>query len=320
MGRRRGWQWQPNYSRLAVQIDGEDVAYFKRNMWYLPPGHIYYVDSRSWGTAADTNSGITPDEPLATLTAAIAKCTSGAHDYVICLNGYDNDTSTITLAKEALHILGLGPDNHSAPYVWLKIAATGAAAVFTLTGASALNCEIAGFTLGADSTHPCITISGAGNSFSYIHDCAFAGSSDTAFVARDGINIPSETDAVGLLVDSCYFGNELTRDGVRIEGGMSYGRIKNCTFTGMGAVGVNHTVSSAVASMPDVLNCQFRADHGASEGWAITIQNATGGLIDGNHASADFTTADANPYLDHSDKSQWGLNYNVITAAAPATT
>jgi hypothetical protein len=283
-------------------------------------GKVFYVDSRSWGTASDTNAGTDPNYPLATIAAALALCTSGEQDYVVCLDGYDNDAAAISVAKTALHIIGVGNSNTFSPFVWLN---TTGDAVFSLQGGSAVNVEIAGFTLGADATHACITFEAGGStelSYGHIHHCGFAASTDAAFVAQDGILVPAGREANCLLVEDCIFGDEITRDGVRILGGMTSGLIRNSFFNNCGGVGVNHTVATANASMPSVLDCKFRASHGASEGWAVTIQNASGGLIDGNHASADFATADANPYLDHTDKSQWGLNYNVITATAPATT
>ena len=304
-----------------LDVSGATLVGFGPPVWGI--GKAYYVDSTSWGKGSDNNSGLDPSQPLAKIQTALGYCTAGANDYVIILNAWDNDLATITVAKNQVHIIGVSCRQHSAPAPWIKINGDGTAPVFTLTGGSAQCAEIAGLSLAADSTHACIVIgasTGTYGSYAHLHDLAFANSTDSAYLAQDGINIANGREANGLLVSECDFGDQLTRDGIRIDGGMSGGRIQNCYFTGFGGVGVNHTVASAVSTMPDVLDCRFRQAHGASEGWAITIQNSTGGLIDGNHASADFTTADANPYLDHTDKSQWGLNYNVITVTAPATT
>ena len=286
-------------------------------------GKVYFVETTGT-TGSDSNSGLSPDVPLLKIQTALANCTSGNHDYIFVLNAWDGDAATITVAKNTVHIIGMSCKNHSAPWPWLKIAGTGAAPVFTITGGT-MNYEIAGLALAANSTNPCITFgasAGQYSSYGHIHDIAFAHSSDAAYLARDGILIPDGREANGLLVEGCTFGGQITRSGVRIEegGGMSYGRIINCDFLGGGTVCIHHAQTIASSSMPDVINCRFRRAHGAAEGWAITTVNAGGGLIDGNHASADFTTADSNPYLDINDKCQWGLNYNVITAAAPATT
>ncbi len=331
MGVKRGWEWQPNYNRLAVKVGGEAVAYFNRNMGYIPPGNMYYVDSRSWGTAADTNSGITPDEPLATLAAAYAKCTSGAHDYIICIDGYDNDTATLTVAKTGLHIIGVDGSNHRAPFVWLKVAGTGAAAVFTLQGGDAANVEIAGFTLGADASHPCITTA-AGTStnliYGHIHHCSFAATGDVAFVAQDGITGYSNGLGLdGILVEDCYFGYELTRDGIRFINFYD-GMIRNCTFEMSAYMGIRQIATGAARGNPDIIGNRFKQKIPALDaGSAIYITDGGGALISGNVAAENADgTCDNNPFFDGStgtadtSLNAWADNYKGYALAVPAVT
>ncbi len=331
MGVKRGWEWQPNYNRLAVKVGGESVAFFNRNMAYIPPGNMYYVDSRSWGTAADTNSGITPDEPLATLAAAYAKCTSGAHDYIICIDGYDNDTATLTVAKTGLHIIGVNGYNHRAPFVWLKVAGTGTAPVFTLKGGDAANVEIAGFTLGADTADPCITTA-AGTStnliYGHIHHCTFAGTGDTGFVAQDGITGYSGGNGLdGLLIEDCTFGYELTRDGIRFINFYD-GMVRNCLFEMSAYMGIRQVTGGATRGMCDVIGNLFKQKIPAMDkGSAIYITDAGGGLIAWNMAAENADgTCDNNPYVDLSSGTAdttlnaWSWNLVGTAKGEPAVT
>ncbi len=297
-----------------------------RLIGFAPPvwgaGKVYYVDSRSWGIGSDANSGLDPDQPLAKIQTAIGKCTAAKNDYVICLDSYDNDIASILVNKAAVHIIGVGAWNHAAPFAWLKIAATGALPVFTLVQNDGVSAEIAGFALAADSSHPCITTSvgsGVQMSFCHLHHLSFAASGDTAFLAQDGFTPIDAAVASGILIEDCVFGDEITRDGIRFKY-MTNGLIRNCLFRNVGVKGVNCITGGGAGGMPDVLNNQFRANHGAAEGWAITSVAGTNGLIDGNHASADFATADNNPYLDTADGNQWGVNWSFNAVSAPATT
>ena len=287
-------------------------------------GNVFYVDSRSWGIGNDSYPGTNPNEPLATIQAAYAKCTTAQNDYIILLDGYDNDTATITVAKTGLHFIGVNGMNHRAPFVWLKEAGTGAEPVFTLQGGNAANVEIAGFTLGADASTPCITtVTGASTElvYAWIHHVAFAASLDAAFVAQDGILVADGTGLDGTLVEDCTFGAQIGRDGIRFKN-FYQGLIRNNLFTGVTGVGVDAIATGAATGMPDVISNKFRAASGAAEGWAISsnASGAGGGFIDDNHASSSFQTGGNNPYLDSGDANQWGVNWKWNAVAAPATT
>lgn len=289
------------------------------------PGDIFWVDSRSWGSGSDLRSGKSPATCLATIAAALALCEAGKNDYVFCLDGYDNDAITIEVVKSAVHIIGLGNKNHRAPFVWLKIAGTGAAAVFSLRGSDAANVEIAGFTLGADATHPCITrIAGTTGTeliYGHIHDCAFAASLDAAFVAQDGILFSAGGD--GCLIEDCYFGAQLVRDGIRFVN-MYGGLIRNCIFSRYGGIGVDSIAGGAATGMPDVLDNRFYVGTTPAKGAGITIIAAGGGIIDGNRSVEDGGHAGNNLYLDTSSgtdtttKNGWGVNYHGDVVTYPA--
>jgi hypothetical protein len=296
-----------------------------RLIGFSPPtwgvGKVYYVDSRSWGSGSNGNSGLNPDHPLSTIQAAYAKCTAGKQDYIILLDGYDNDTATVTIAKSGIHIIGVNGYNHRAPFVWLKVAGTGAAANFTLKGGDAANVEIAGLTMAADSSHACITTSSGTSTnlvYGHIHHCTFGASLDVAFLAQDGILVASGTGLDGTLIEDCTFGDEITRNGIRFQN-FYQGMIRHNLFSNC-LVAVSAIAGGSSAGMPDVISNKFRAAHAASEGWAITTVATGGGLITDNQATADFETGGNNPYLDTGDLNQWGVNWTWNAVAAPATT
>ena len=286
----------------------------------ITKGKVLYVDSRSWGVGASGRDGLDPDYPLNTMANAYALCTAGNGDYIFLLDGYDNDTATLTIAKTNLHIIGLGSKSHSAPYVWLLTNGDGSAAVFTLKGGDAANCEIAGFTLGGDASHPCIT-SAAGTStnlvYGWIHDCAFASTNDTAFVAQDGIAPASGGNIDGTLIEDCTFGDQLTRDGIRFID-MYGGLIRNNIFRLYGGVGVHQITGGHSTGMPDVIGNKFYQSSSGAEGCAITTTDAGGGMMDDNHAMEDTANPGNNPYQEGTGSNAWGLNYSGDAVTYPA--
>ena len=78
---------------------------------YVTTGSIFFVDV---ATGSNSYSGTDPDNPLATINAAVGKCTADKGDYIVCMpNHYEDlaDTSTsgaIDLDVAGITLLGLG--------------------------------------------------------------------------------------------------------------------------------------------------------------------------------------------------------------------
>lgn len=70
-------------------------------------GNVYYVHSV---TGSDTaNSGTRPDDALATIDAAIGKCTADNGDIIFVLQGHDeNPTASISMDVAGVQVIGLG--------------------------------------------------------------------------------------------------------------------------------------------------------------------------------------------------------------------
>jgi hypothetical protein len=280
----------------------------------ITKGKVIYVDSRSWGVGASGRDGLDPNYPLNKVDTAVGLCTAGNGDYIFVLDGYDNDATTITVDISNIHIIGLGGVNHRAPFVWLLGGGDGTKAVFTLQGSNAANCEIAGFTLGADASRPCITTITGGSTelvYAWIHHNAFAASLDASFVAQDGILEAAGTGLDGTLIEDNVFGNQIGRDGVRFVNFYG-GLIRNNLFKGITTRAIEQTTGGAATGCPDIIGNKFFQKTACDKGSSIYIVDAGGGLIDDNHTAEDNSgTTGNNPYFDSSSGTlnAWGVNW-----------
>ena len=215
--------------------------------------------------------------------------------------------------KTTVHIIALGVGFHARLSMpWCTLSA-GAQAVFELTAASHY-CEIAGFQMGADGTHPCILVSGVVQGC-WIHHTALA----TQIATRDGILVDGGDLANGL-VEWNLFGKALTRDGMR-GGSLSELIIQDNIFSRYGGIGLN------IGGEPyAVLRNKFYrgwAAVGAAAGWAITMVGANC-MFDDNDAMESATDTQNNPFKDTSTgvpgttKNAWGVNRAGTLVLTPA--
>lgn len=286
-------------------------------------GKVLFADAASWGKGSDGNEGTNPNYPLAKIDTAVGKCTDANHDYIFVLNAWDNDTTTITVDHTCVHIIGLSGSNPRSPSVWMKSGGTGTLAAFTIKGGDASACEIAGFTLGANSTHPCIT-SAAGTStnlvYGHIHHCNFAGTGDATFLAQDGILQDSSGGGFdGTLIEDCYFGGQIGRDGIRFVD-LYWGIIRNNIFREIGSgVAIHQVTGGHATGMPDILDNKCYQKAATVAGAFITTVDGSGGLIDGNVCAEDATgTCGNNPYLEGTGACAWGVNWSGYAVTLPA--
>jgi len=291
----------------------------------------FYVDSTSWGSGSDSRQGTDPNYPLATIAKALDLAVSGRNDYIVVLNSWDNDTTTITVEKTGIHIIGINGNNHRAPWCWIKINGDGSDAVFTLKGGDAANVEIAGFTLGADASHPCITTA-AGTStnliYGWLHHLSFAATGDAAFTAQDGLTGYSGGNGLdGILVEDCVFGYELTRDGIRFINFYD-GLIRNNIFEMSAYMGIRQVTGGAARGMPDIIGNYFKQKIPAlDKGSAIYVTDGGGGMIAFNQVAENGDgTCDNDPYVDLSTGvadttlNAWGWNLVGTAKGEPAVT
>ena len=267
-----------------------------------PIGHEFYVDGIAGN---DSWSGRIRKEPFLKVETALGHCKDGRHDHIYVIDCFAGETFPITVTKTTVHIIAMGVSRRarlSMPWCTLS---SGAQATFELTDASHY-CEIAGFQMGADATHPCILVS-AGVVGPWIHHNALA----TQIAAQDGISVVGGDLANGL-VEWNLFGKALIRDGIR-GGSFSELVIQDNILSRYGAIGIN------IGGEPyAILRNKFYmgwAAIGAAAGWAITLA-AANCLVEGNRAMESGVAPQNNPYKDTSTgvpgttKNGWGVNWS----------
>ena len=188
-------------------------------------GKKFYVNGN---TGSDGYSGENRKNPMKTIKAALAKCVDYHNDYIIVLDHYQ-ETFPIVVDKASVHIIAMGAYNVGLPMVWLTASLD--TAIFEI---EADYVEIAGFEFGAGAAHGAIEFT-AGKGYGLIRDCSF-GFMQTG---QDGIRVTSPYDATATTIRDCIFGNNLTRDGIRIDHNMTRGIIEDCYFREVTGVGIN---------------------------------------------------------------------------------
>lgn len=150
----------------------------------LPPftGNFFWVDATN---GSDGNTGGAQD-PFATLTQALTKCTANNND-VVFLTGTYHTTATVAWSKNFTHLIGLTApsDNCRA-----RISATGATPFSPLVNVTGLGCIFknigtfhGGFT-GATGSQVCWAEDGGRN---YYENVQFLGGGDATTAALAGM-------------------------------------------------------------------------------------------------------------------------------------
>lgn len=132
-------------------------------------GNIYYVDATN---GDDDNDGLSPQTPLLTITAGLAKCTDGNDDYVIIRGNF---SESFTVSKSKVHLLGL-KNGRGKEYLTRINPGSGATGPTILIQAQ--DVEIADMiVIGHRDTHePAIFADGANSGTrSHIHGCFITG-------------------------------------------------------------------------------------------------------------------------------------------------
>ena len=147
----------------------------------LPPftGNFFFVNE----SGSDGNTG-GPQDPLKTLTQALAFCTDGNND-VVFLTGTVHVTATVNWSKSKTHLIGLAPELSSQARA--RISQTGSTVFTPLVNVTATECifkNIGTFHGFANaSTQICWTDAGGRNQY---QNCAFLGMGDATAAAQAG--------------------------------------------------------------------------------------------------------------------------------------
>lgn len=273
-------------------------------------GKSFYVDT----AGADTNGGLSPDDPLLTLQAAIDKCTDDAGDYVFVLDCYASDTPPILFNSATSHVIGL-----SLPTSWGWAALVESADdLITLSGNYM---EIAGFSLaptGKDAIH----VSTSAGAFCWLHNLNFGAAAGTTVNAIEFDGTSAFTNS---LIEDCFFGLTTSSiSGYAITGnGIQY-TVRKCFFKNCNTKCINSTAPQGGGGY--IHNNMFfdSIDNSPPAGWAITLDTGNAGwLVTNNVATTAGLATGNNPYEDNSSgasatqKNGWGFNYHGITLVDP---
>jgi len=192
---------------------------------------VFYVDGNA---GSDSDEGTDPNFPLLTIATALGKCTSWKYDYIMVLAHYQ-ETWPVTINKAGVRILGTAWNGIT--NMWLT--PSGDTAIFEIEEDEV---EIAGFEFGAGAAHGAIEFT-ATKGYGHIHHNAFGWMQ----TSRDGIWVIAPFDAAGSLIECNRFGNNLSRDGVRIDHNMTRGEIMDNIFRDVTGIGIDCTASLALA-------------------------------------------------------------------------
>ena len=244
-------------------------------------GTSYFVDS---GSGSDTNSGLSWTEALATLDAAIGKCTASQGDTIYLAEGHAEDVvsaSAITVDVAGINIIGLG-HGASRPTFTFK---TSTAATMVISAASVYIENIICLT-ALDSVVSPMVISGANVE---VH-CEFQDTSSTVEAVRC---ILTAATADNLILDIKHrgFAGDAGVNLVRLVGA------NNAEIT-VNAYG-NYSTAAVELHTTACSNVQvfgFIHNDGASDGTDIIVDTVTGstfyGCVHDGEAGLIMTGAD----------------------------
>ena len=271
------------------------------------PGTEYHVDATN---GDDDNTGLDWANSLASINAAIDKCTADQDDYVWVKECWNTDAATITVDVNRTHIIGVGGGGASGDgrfNNYCMLAATGDTPIFTVTGDY---CEIAGFQLGGGATKSGIQCDSP--LCLWVHNCMF-GPADIGDTPAYGILCQAGTvNAYMLIENNIFLGSggscqgTITADGI-CAGGTNNLRsttIRNNIFVALPGIAIN--LANAYGAV--VIDNRIAMDADTT-GSAITMgAGSTGCCIMGNMANYGKADGTNSGYTDGSSTNCWSGN------------
>jgi hypothetical protein len=257
----------------------------------LPPttGTVFFVCNATNANGSDGNSGLRPDQPLATIAKAHTLATASKGDQIIVMPGHTEAViaaGTITISKAGVQIIGLG-SGRLRPVITYT---TAVGASFDITGANVLVQNIVFKATGVDAVTAAVNVSAADVTF---RDCEFE-LADATNQATLGLLTTAAADRLRLeRVHMHGTADAGTAAAVRIVGGTD-AVVKDCVMTGaytIGKGGIDNITTPCVNLLVD----------------GCTINNLTASSTNAINLAATSTGAVVNCRL------------SVLTGTAPIT-
>lgn len=202
----------------------------------LPPGGIWYYVK---GTGSDSNSGLTPDDALKTVTAGYAKLRDGYNDVLAVLASTSaiNEAAAITWSKNLAHMVGFGAPTHAAQRTRIVCNAAGASMSPFIT-VSGYGCIFANLNIWQGqanaSTLINVSVTGSRNYFRNVH---FAGGGHATQAVDGGASLHINGGSENLFelctigVDTIAAGTGMAGLVYAATGGAARNVFRNCLFT-----------------------------------------------------------------------------------------
>jgi hypothetical protein len=278
--------------------EGQDFNAAENALNTLLPGYgkVIYVD----GSNGDNqNSGMTPGDPVLTMTEAITLADDGGKDVIIVLSypsaGATGETWPISVTKKRLAIIGAngGGSNLADAY----ICPTGDTAAFDIADS---HITLQNLQIGGGATAACITFDASGRWGLTVRDCqlgVIAGNTP-----QEGILSTVGQDCPHLLVEGCYFHGSSGAEGISGDHihlhNATRGFIRNNVFNNIASAkhgiivdGTGHAVSA--------INDNKFTTAVDEDGAAITLAAGIGNtMVSGNDANFGSAAAGNNLFQD----------------------
>jgi len=195
---------------------------------------IYVVDAAN---GDDDNAGDRWSLPLATVSAALAKCVSGRHDTVLVVASASavNEDAAIVWNKNLTHLVGIGAPSHAAQRTRIVCNATGLSPFLTVSG---YGCIFRNLYLwqGQDDATSLVAVSVTGNR-NYFENVHFAGGGHATQAIDGGASLLINGGSENRFID-CTIGVDTVDAGTGMAGlvfaatgGAARNLFERCRFT-----------------------------------------------------------------------------------------
>jgi hypothetical protein len=237
-----------------------------------PGGAVFFVGGGTPALhgvgASDSYKGLTPEEPLSTVSQAITNCVTARGDTIVILPGSITHTSGLTASKDDVTITGLGGDSPIKPSI-LASNLGSSDDLIDVTGANVV-IEDLHFSASSATTTSRINVGAAGV---VVRNCTFeCGASDleTITIAAAGLHTQIEGNRFYVTANGPDAAIEIE------DAAAHYIVIRNNEFNGMNDTNAWDTgaINSGVAH----LSCLVEGNR-SSFGPAIIFSAAAKGLI-----------------------------------------
>ena len=289
-------------------MDSRTAKYIQRmyfGMFPCPGARPIFVH----GTDGDNNNdGYTPERQVLTMTQALSLATAWKGDiiYARSIGTPTGETWPIDCNKDDVSIIGWGEEaNRSA-----LVIPSGDTAAFSI---NAHNLTFICLEIGGGANHAGIEVGAASKWSALVKACWFG----VQQALQDGIKINSPYDAPYFTVIDSWFGQGISRDGIRIEHNITRGQLGMAghgnRFLGVAGIGINDI--NGIQGVT-ILDNRFRLPSDIA-GKAITLHASSAScFVDGNHANYGNTDMVNNPYRDLGSNS-WGVNWKGSDTTPP---